>query len=118
MYRYLNDKNKTISQVEKENPSLNWNMVWKSILCQSTIYIRTTLYKYVYGILPTGEALLRYHIVRILSKCIMYNKGNFTTKHIFMLCDNFGLTREYLCTDLQEIEDNIVIDETLIRYGH
>ena len=48
----------------------------------------------------------------------MYNKGNFTTKHIFMLCDNFGLTREYLCTDLQEIEDNIVIDETLIRYGH
>ena len=41
-------------------------------------------------------------------------------KHIFMLCDNFDGTREYLhvSNDLQEIDDDIVVNETLIRYGH
>ena len=35
-----------------------------------------------------------------------------------MLCDNFDGTREYLHKDLKEIDGNIVINETLIRYGH
>ena len=35
-----------------------------------------------------------------------------------MLCDNFDGTREYLSDDLQEIDNDIVVNETLIRYGH
>ena len=53
-----------------------------------------------------------------MPKCILCHEGNFTVKHIFMLCDNFDGTREYLFNDLQEIDDDIVINETLIRYGH
>ena len=118
IYKYLNDKNKILSKVEKENPLLNWNMIWKSITCQKNVKIRIILYKHIYGILPTGEALLRYNIIKTMPKCILCHKGNFTVKHIFMLCDNFDGTREYLHNDLKEIDENIVINETLIRYGH
>ena len=118
IYKYLNDKNKVLSKVEKENPLLNWNMIWKSITCQQNIKIRIILYKHIYGILPTGEALLRYNIIKTMPKCILCHKGNFMVKHIFMLCDNFDGTREYLSNDLQEIDEDIVINETLIRYGH
>ena len=57
IYKYLNDINKVLSKVEKENPLLNWNMIWKSITCQKNIKIRIILYKHIYGILPTDITL-------------------------------------------------------------
>ena len=69
MYKYLNDKNKIISKVVKENPY--------------GMGIYTMSKEHVYGVtIPTGEALLRYHIVRTLPKFISCNKGDFTIKHI------------------------------------
>ena len=87
-------------------------------IVQSNTNKRVVLYKYLHGVLPKGDTLMKYGVISSLPKCSLCNQRNFTSKHLFIQCRYFHLTRSHLLDELKETDYYIKWDETFFGYLH
>ena len=80
--------------------------------------MKSVLYKYILGVLPTGEYLLKFKIVNKMPNCCMCNNGTFTIKHIFQECNDFVDAIVYLQQDIQDSGSNQILNETMYKFGN
>ena len=116
-YKYLIQKMDFKSKTEKLYPNLNWKAIWQAIFSFKNSEIFSTLYKYIFGVLPTGEYLVKFKILKKIPICVCEN-GFYTANHIVKKCDEFGNTRAFLEQDIQAINPHININETLYMFGN
>ena len=79
--------------------------------------MKSCLYKYIFGLLLTGEYLLKFKMIRKLPKCCMCNKGVLTTRHIFLECEEFVDAHMYLQDDIKDIGSDEILDNIIYGYG-
>ena len=118
MYNYIISTIKLSTRLERNNPTLNWQIIWKVVKDLKPWEAKTIVYKYIYGILPTGDMLKKYHIVRDVPKCVLCKTGYFTLNHIFINCECLKRNGEQLLQDLKVLNPNVVLSEFLKRYGN
>ena len=80
--------------------------------------MKSVLYIYIFGVLPTGEYLLKFKIVKKVPNCCMCNDGPFMIKHIFQECNDFVDARVYLQQDIQDSGSNQILNETMYKFGN
>ena len=118
LYSYIINTIKLPTRIERNNPTLNWHVIWKVVKDIKPWEAKTIIYKYLYGILPTGDMLKRYHIFRVIPKCNVCKKGLFTLDHVFINCEGFKRNRDKLLQDLKVFSPNVTLSKILIRYGN
>ena len=118
LYNYIINIIKLPTRVERNNPTSNWQVIWKVVKDIKPWEAKTIIYKYLYGILPTGDMLKKYHIFRDIPKCNVCKKGYFTLDHVFISCEGFKRNRDKLLQDLKVFNPNVTLSEILIRYGN
>ena len=118
IYQYLIQKQNYMSKIERNYPQINWDIIWQTIASYKNSDMKSVLYKYILGVLPTGEYLLKFKIVKKVPYCCMCNDGTFTIKHIFQECNDFVDARVYLQQDIQDSGSNQILNETMYKFGN
>ena len=78
-YKYLIQKMNFKSKVEKLYSNLSWTAIWNAIFSFKNSEIFSTLYKYIFSILPIGEYLVKFKILKDIPICVCQN-GFYTIK--------------------------------------
>ena len=92
--KHILESNKIISEVEYENPIINWNKIWNQIyMIKNSTHThthtkkkkkkKTIIFRHIYGILPLGDYLVKHKILKQRPPCTMCKKDFYTFKHIF-----------------------------------
>ena len=71
IYSFILDLNKTISKTEYDNPIINWNSIWKQIYMIKNSTEKTIIFRYICGILPLADYLVKHKVLRQMPPCTM-----------------------------------------------
>ena len=115
IYKQLINESNIKPKIMKLYPQVNWPAIWCCINTEKYPDKKTFLFKYIHGILPTGDMLLKYHIINEIPLCYLCKKGRFTFQHLFYKCTYFDV--DFLAEMITEQDNTIIFDETLIRCG-
>ena len=117
LYKYLLRKNKIKSNVEELLPDVTWEIILKSLNSFNNPIDRNILYRYINGIIPTGQYLVKFQIVNDVPKCTTCNNGLYTKQHIFILCSAFLQDRLELKRKIKKIDSSYNFNKTFYMCG-
>ena len=118
IYNFIIEYQNFKSIVEIRFPQQNWKMIWKAVSSIKNMANRNTIYKYIFGVLPTGEYLYKHKILNYIPKCKICKTGDFTQIHIFGNCSKFKNKRVDLIREIKNLKKDIKITYRLIRFGN
>ena len=118
LYAYLIEKVNHKSKMEKQFPQVHWNTVWRTLSVFKNADMQSCLYRYIFNVLPTGEYLMKFKVVDKIPKRLQCGKGTFTVEYIFHECEDFHDAREYLQQDIKELDSQVLVDNTLLKFGN
>ena len=100
--------------IEKMYPHDFWPNIWPITNQIKNTTNRLVIFKYLQGILPTADYLIKYKIVKKIKICTICKTSN-TLLHIFTDCILYRNERYQIKQQIKSILPNINIDVKLIR---
>ena len=117
VYKILIDERKILPIIENKYNLCNWDVTWKCLNTVNNITNKNMLYKYFHKILPLGDYLNKIGVYKKIPVCFICKKGLYTHKHIFEFCEAIKTLRKKLSKDINKINGNIILNNTLIQTG-
>ena len=100
--------------IEKMYPHNFWPNIWPITNQVKSTTNRLVIFKYLHGILPTADYLIKYKIVKEIKLCTICKTSN-TLLHIFTDCILYRIERGQMEQQIKTILPNTTIDLKLIR---